>query len=440
MCTRRFWALAPCVSVLLLCGSLAAQGIVVPGVGPINRSMAGAAVAAPLDAAGAIHWNPASISGLESSQMLIGVEFVYPRTELTSTVPPNSIAPGFPPVPLSGTNLSQSGISTLPTMAVVYRPEESPLTFGVGLFTIGGFGVNYPGSLANPVLSPPPPNGLGVGPVSSNLALAQFAPTVAVQLSERLSIGFAPTFSVASLYVDPATFAAPLDTNGDGIATYPSATNDRLRWGLGFQTGIYLTTESCLDFGFSFKSPQWFETFDYDAADERGLPRQIGLNVDFPMILSVGTAYRGFERTLWALDVRWVDYQGTQGLGDTAGFDANGAVTGFGWRSSIAVATGVQHELSERLRVRGGYLFADNPVPGEAITFNVASSAIYEHAIFLGGSLKMTSSMTFSVAYYHAFHTDLWGPLQTPLGPIPGAEVVINQEIDAAVAGLHVDF
>src|SRR6266478_4809911 len=36
-------------------------GLAISGVGPINRSMGGAATAAPLDSAGAIYWNPATI-------------------------------------------------------------------------------------------------------------------------------------------------------------------------------------------------------------------------------------------------------------------------------------------------------------------------------------------------------------------------------------------
>jgi hypothetical protein len=40
------------------------HGIVIPGAGPVNRSMCGASVAAPIDAAGAMLWNPAAITGL----------------------------------------------------------------------------------------------------------------------------------------------------------------------------------------------------------------------------------------------------------------------------------------------------------------------------------------------------------------------------------------
>ena len=77
MITRQLAFYSAVLSVVVGVPGLAvAQGIVVPGVGPINRSMAGAAVAAPIDAAGAMHWNPAAISGLRTSQMLFSVEFL----------------------------------------------------------------------------------------------------------------------------------------------------------------------------------------------------------------------------------------------------------------------------------------------------------------------------------------------------------------------------
>jgi long-chain fatty acid transport protein len=261
-----------------------------------------------------------------------------------------------------------------------------------------------------------------------------------VQLTDYVSLGFAPTVSVANLSIDPATFVAPNDASGDGIFSYPSGTNGRLRWGLGFQAGIFVTTDTCWDFGFSIKSPQWFETFEFEAADELGFPQQVALDVDFPMILSFGTAYHGFERMLVAMDIRFVDFDNTEGLGHAAGFDANAAVTGFGWKSVVAVALGAQYEVSECLTWRSGYLFADNPIPDEAATFNVASSAIYQHAVFLGGSWALTDVMTLSVAYYHAFDANIRGPLVTPLGAIPDSFVNIDQEIDALVAGIHVDF
>ena len=69
--------------ILLSPGPIWAQGIIFNGVGPINRSMGGASTAAPIDAAGAIYWNPATIGSLERSEVILGMELVLP-TEAVS--------------------------------------------------------------------------------------------------------------------------------------------------------------------------------------------------------------------------------------------------------------------------------------------------------------------------------------------------------------------
>ena len=44
----------------------------------------------------------------------------------------------------------------------------------------------------NPLLMPQPPAGLGVGPISSQYQLFQIVPTLAYQLTEKISIGVSP--------------------------------------------------------------------------------------------------------------------------------------------------------------------------------------------------------------------------------------------------------
>src|SRR5262245_54571300 len=63
------------------CSPVAAQGIVAPGAGLINRAMAGASTAAPVDF-GSSYWNPANISGLDRSEFLLGTELMITSTHL----------------------------------------------------------------------------------------------------------------------------------------------------------------------------------------------------------------------------------------------------------------------------------------------------------------------------------------------------------------------
>src|SRR5215475_2286899 len=161
-------ALALIASGTFVLPASAQMGIILSGAGAVNRSMAGASTAAPIDASGALYWNPATISGLPGSSLDFGVEMLYPQTRLASNYSPNVFGPGAPPVLLSGSDRGDNGIFAVPSMAWVYRPEDSQLSYGIGVFTVAGFGTNYRADPTNPILSPQPPLGLGVGPLYSN--------------------------------------------------------------------------------------------------------------------------------------------------------------------------------------------------------------------------------------------------------------------------------
>src|SRR5262245_13418209 len=74
------------VTFLSYGGIASGQGIAVTGVGPVNRSMGGAGTAAPLEAVGALHWNPGSISALPTSEVSFGAELLLADIDLISTV------------------------------------------------------------------------------------------------------------------------------------------------------------------------------------------------------------------------------------------------------------------------------------------------------------------------------------------------------------------
>ncbi|MBI3861107.1 MAG: hypothetical protein HY290_04345 [Planctomycetia bacterium] len=60
-------------------------GAILSGIGPVNRSMGGAATAAPLDTLGAFQWNPATITALPNSADF-GLELLVPQSRLGSSV------------------------------------------------------------------------------------------------------------------------------------------------------------------------------------------------------------------------------------------------------------------------------------------------------------------------------------------------------------------
>ncbi len=439
---RRFLALGA-LAVLTAAPAVPAargQGFVLPGAGPVNRSMGGASTAAPLDATGALYWNPATISGLPSSELDFGLELLYPRATVSSSVPGSALGPSMPPGPLAGTTHDEAGVFPIPTAGFVYRPEGSPWTFGLGVFPAGGFGTNYPGDAANPIFSPFPPNGLGVGPLSSEFLLVQVTPVVSYQLTESLAVAVSPELGLARLSADPGVFFAPGAPLGGVSAPAPAATHTRTAWGAGFQVGLYYVANEAWRFGASFKSPEWFEDFRFQARDALGRASTLKLPFEAPLIVSVGAAYTGLDRFTFAADLRYLDFKDTPFVGHAAGFDSTGAVTGLGWDSVFAVALGVQFQATEQLSLRAGYLFNTNPIPDAASAFNVGSPLVYEHQIGVGASYRLTPACSVSVAYAHLFDNSVTGPFVTPAGPIPGGSVTTAVTADSLTMGLGVQF
>jgi long-chain fatty acid transport protein len=424
----------------LLLGASAAQaqiGLLFTGAGPVNRSMGGAATATALDATGALFWNPATLTGLPGSELSFGVEILAPQERLASSVAGGALGPTGPAFPLAGSDRSDVGVFPLPSVGLAYRPDGSDWTLGLGIFEVAGFGVNYPASTFNPLLTPQPPRGVGLGALYSELQVLEIASALGYQVTPHLSVGFGPLVTLANLRADPAVVASPDVTNGS--ATYPPGTHTRFSWGGGFQAGAFYSLDENWRLGASVQSPRWFEHFQFQSTTPTGQPRNFTFKADLPMVVSVGAAYTGFERWLLAADVRYVDFGDAAGLRQS-GFDPTGAVRGLGWRSVWALSLGSQYQLSDALSLRAGYSFNQNPIDRANAFFNVAAPTILEHTVYLGASWNVSQALSLAVAYAHAFQNSVSGPFVTPFGSLPGTSVSSVVSADTFLFGATVRF
>lgn len=425
-------AVVTAIAIVGVAGVAHAQGIFLPFTGPVNQSMGGAAVAAPIDSAGALNWNPGAISGLRCSEALGSVGFILPSTRLASQA-----------FGLSGTTTGEPGVTPIPTMSFVLK-SNSPWTWGVGVYGVGGFSTNFPASslanpgTANPILTPQPPVGVGVGRVFSHAEIYQIAPTLAYALTDKLSVGFAPTVDLAFVQADPFFLGGP----GAALGTpyYEPGTGTRFVWGAGFQVGAYYIADSNWRFGASYKSEQWFESLRYNTNDQLGNPSFRQALFNLPPIVSLGASYAGFERWLYAVDVRYFDYNNTEGFSGF-GYRADGSAIGLGWRSVWGVSTGLQYTVTERLIARAGYTFVDNPEPGAAVQFNVGTPLIIRHFVSVGGTFLIRSNVAAHIAYTHGFRESNTGPYVLPgVGVVPNTSITSTTAADAITAGLSVRF
>jgi long-subunit fatty acid transport protein len=234
------------------------------------------------------------------------------------------------------------------------------------------------------------------------------------RLSDTLSVGAGGTVTSMSLSLDPALFA---DRNPNG--TFPPATQARPYWGAGFQAGVLYTFDGIWNFGASFKSRQMFETFEYNSKDSIGRARKLQLELEFPMILSFGTAYYGIEKTVFSADVRYFNYSNTKLFG------GNPVDGGLGWKNIWAIAGGLQREVGDNFKVLGGFTMNGNPIPDAATLFNIQMPAVNKFAISAGLTYSMTETVELTGSVVHALRHSIGGSILE----IPGTGIELRQDM-----------
>lgn len=371
------------------------QGIFLTGVGAVNRSMGGASTAAPLESMGALHWNPATISGLTSNEVSFSTEVMLLDQELT--------AGGI-------TTNDESGVAPIPAIGWVHHLAGTNDTVGLGIYSFGGFGQNMPATVGHPILDP-----TSFGPLYSEAQFFQIVPTFSRAITDRLSVGFAPTINLGKVVLDPIPF-------GPGV-TGPGA-GTRWSWGIGAQAGVFYRASETTRYGFSIKSPQWFEEFRTHTVDIGGTPVVSKLKLDLPMVLSAGMSYTGLPCWTLAMDVRYFDYKNTDGFGKP---DIYG--TELGWDNVFAVALGAQRKVNESLYVRAGYTFNTSAIDASTIGINFATPLIQQHVVGLGASYKFAENVDFTMSYNQILESDRSGV--GPFGPV--SNQVATYSIAAAV-------
>lgn len=425
---RRLAAAVVCLAAWSAGETASAQGLIMPGVGPVNRGMAGVATAAPIDAAGTIFRNPAGMNALASSEVTFGVELLLQTEDLSSS---------WPVGPVSGVTEGEPGTTVIPTAAIVHRDLNSPWAFGLGMYGVAGFKTNYPASLTNPVSMPQP---TGLGRVFSELEVMEVAPAISYALTPRLSVGVSPIVAVATLQADPLFLTNPDDGNGDTAFSYPHGLGTRYHFGGAVQLGVFYEMSQAWRFGFSLKSPTWFEDFRFHTETETGAPRTEKLQFDLPMVISLGMSYAAFDRLLWATDVRYFDYRNTDGF-RTAAYRVDGSATGLGWKSIMSASTALQYDICPWLTGRVGYTYQQNPISSANTFFNVASPLVIGHIVSAGATVRFNENVAANIAYLHGFEGSSTGPFVLPgVGAVPGSSVTSSISADALTAGVTVKY
>ncbi|UCE78592.1 MAG: outer membrane protein transport protein [Nitrospiraceae bacterium] len=355
--------------------------------GPISRSMGGVGIALPQDAISAVFSNPAAMC---FGPYCPGSEFNFAGTLFMPDVSAKIIIDGLVikddaddkiyPIPAIG--LSVPITNTFP----LWR-------FGIAAYGVSGLGVDYRDTAIDQ------PTFYDFGPMGqfplvageyTDLRIMKFAPAIAYQPNERFSVGLA-------VHIDYATLDLRSGTS-EGYA-------------LGVQLGAMFKATDSITLGATYTSPQ--ETDHDNVTDFDGDGTADDLTLEAPQQVGVGVAFEPIAGTLLVEgNVKWINWKDSDGYDD------------FDWDDQWVFAIGVQYKPTDKLALRAGYNYAENPVEehngfvgsnmtsvqGKMLpeyyyeTFRIIGfPAIVEHHLTLGIGYEFSNRFSLHAGYVHAF-------------------------------------
>jgi long-chain fatty acid transport protein len=426
--------------------AMATNGYQLIGIGQLQKSMGGAVTAAPRDSMTAIS-NPAGMSRV-GSRADFSMEAFMP----TRSVDFNSM----------GGAMTEGGTDMygIPAIGWTAPTHKEGLWFGGGMYGTSGLGVDYgqlrmmPGAGLDWMLSVPGGgpgwdcNGNPCNDVTfdghSAIQFWKMAPTLALDVNDKLSLGFALNLDYQSIAITQKFRNVPFLDNpaapstvvqGDVIFDLGRPTS---QMGFGFTLGGLYDINDMVTVGLMYSSKQSFSEAEFrvgsgDVAGYNGALGQAGIykmDLNYPVQYALGVAVKPMDKLLVALDYKVINWSDTHDKVDFTGpagsFNAAGNPTGssnstqlnFGWDDQTVIALGVVYAATEDLDLSAGFNKADAPIEANDVFNNLVLPATVETHYTLGADYKLGMHWGIGLTYMKAKSNELVGANDIPAGMV----------------------
>jgi long-chain fatty acid transport protein len=282
---------------------------------PASGGMAGTSIAAPQDLISGINANAATLTQYQGTQFTVGGTFAGSTFNLDQTgaapligVTPFSAKSGTPGAAVPNIGVSQD-----------LSAYGLPATLGLGLIGAAGAGTSF--------IKQPQSNG-----TSTYLSLLEFAPSVGVKLTDRLSVG-------STLFIGDGYLDGPFV----GVGAMSNAYALRASVGASYQ----LTENTSL--GFYYQTRQRFRFKDEVILFNQSVSHDVHLALPDQIGLGIANSSLMDGKLLLAADLLYLQWRSADLFQDI-------------YRNQWVLQLGTQYRLNSRVRLRLGYAYAENPI------------------------------------------------------------------------------
>jgi len=326
----------------------------------------------------AIFYNPAGITQLPGTQLMIGTSIV----KLDSTFRSSTTG--------ENTNLEDQ-FPIVPHFYITHRFKQwdERLSIGLGVYTPFGIVVDWPDNWQGRFDS-----------TLARLRVTVYNPTIAFQATKGLSV------AAGLRVVDAAAaFERKINVgNGESKLLVHDLTAHPIGWNVGL---LYHVTDTTA-VGVQFRSEMQAKfTGSADITGPAALAvgfsnSRFHTSIKLPPQLIVGLSTKIIPRWTINADIEWEGWRTVGSL--PLDFEGSTVLDRPGprlWTNSYVYRIGAEYAATDRLALRGGFFYDETPIPDNTFDPNIPNANLYAFTIGLGYKWEAT---TLDVAYLYGIY------------------------------------
>lgn len=390
----RILVLILCVSSISMASWAAGSGafrVELPDAGAAGK---GFAFVGQADTASAVYYNPAGMTQIKGSEVIVGATLLQPFTSYTS----NSG---------SETDLKKHSYG-VPHFYYVSDLGLDKFAFGVRAGTSWGLVTEWADDSFSKYSA-----------TKSELKTQDYALAGAYQITDQWSVSISADYNRANL----DKHKKMLQTGGgDG---HLNLRMDGDAWGYRLATHYKLSEKHMLGFMYRSKITHKLQgSVELSNLNTSGSNYQTifggttfktssELKTTLPQSLIVGYSYMPDEKWTFNFDFEWMDWSTIRDELVTYPDSLSGAQSSVlntgnpvqhDWDSVYSFAAGFEYKANDRLRLRSGYYYHQSPIPND--TFDSSIPDDNSHGVTVGFGYDLKKDLTLDMAYSALFHDD----------------------------------
>ncbi len=186
-------------------------------------------------------------------------------------------------------------------------------------------------------------------------------------------------------------------------------------YGVGFRLGWLSTLNQQLTLAASYTSRLYMTEFDKYS----GLFAEQG-DFDIPAQLTLGMAFKATDATKLLLDIQHIFYGEVASISNPifSATELNGVIAtsrrlgnssgiGFGWKNIWTIKTGISHQFSDKITLRAGFAYNEEPFDSESSFLNIIAPATIKYHVTAGVSYQISQQNRIDLTYVRAMENDI---------------------------------